>query len=148
MSERIPSHIRLERIEQNGERRSPGQHLFARLRLEWRYVFSLPALGTLGHVELHLLTLLQALETGRLDRRGVHKNIFAILTDDETVALSAVEPLYCSLFCHIEYWCSFQLIYAGEIRKYRRQGHSPQQPVCSRPLRSNALGHPTRRMHN
>ena len=33
------------------------------------HVFNLPALGALGHVELHFLTLLQALETARLDRQ-------------------------------------------------------------------------------
>ena len=31
----------------------------------------------------------------------MHKNIFAILTADETVAFGVVEPLYCSLFCHV-----------------------------------------------
>jgi len=88
VSERIRSHIRLERIEQNGERRSPEASPFRTTPpLEWPYVFSLPALRALGHVELHLLTLLQALKTTRLDRRGVHKKIFAILTADETVAL-------------------------------------------------------------
>lgn len=66
------------------------------------YVFSLPALGALRNVELHGLTLLQALEAARLDRREVYKNIFAALTADETIALRVVEPLYCSLFCHID----------------------------------------------
>ena len=65
-------------------------------------VFSLPALGPLGDVELHGLALLQALETARLDRREVHKNIFAILTADEAVAFGVIEPLYCSLFCHVD----------------------------------------------
>jgi hypothetical protein len=46
-----------------------------------------------------------------------HKKVFAILTADETVSLGAVEPLYCSFLCHIEYWSSFQLMYATEIRK-------------------------------
>jgi hypothetical protein len=32
----------------------------------------------------------------------VHKNILAALTADEAVALRVVEPLYCSLFCHID----------------------------------------------
>jgi len=61
-------------------------------------VFRLPALGALGHVELHCLTFLQALETARLDSREVHKNVFACLAADKTVAFSVVEPLYCSLF--------------------------------------------------
>ena len=32
----------------------------------------------------------------------VHKNVFAILTANEAVALGVVEPLYCSLFCHVD----------------------------------------------
>ena len=66
------------------------------------YILSLPALGTLRDVELHGLALLQALETARLDCREVHKNIFATLAADETIALGVVEPLHCSLFCHID----------------------------------------------
>jgi len=66
------------------------------------YVFSLPALGALRNVELHGLTLLQALEAARLDCREVHKNIFATLAADETIPLCVVEPLYCSLFCHMD----------------------------------------------
>jgi hypothetical protein len=37
----------------------------------------------------------------------VYKNIFATLAADETIALRVVEPLYCSLFCHMDYSCSF-----------------------------------------
>ena len=65
-------------------------------------VLSLPALGALGYVELHRLALLQALEAARLDRREVHKNVFATLTADEAVAFGVIEPLYCSLFCHVD----------------------------------------------
>src|SRR4029077_11714 len=63
-------------------------------------VLSLPALWPLGHVELHTLALLQAAEAACLDRREVHKYIFATLTADEAVAFGVVKPLYCSLFCH------------------------------------------------
>jgi len=70
--------------------------------LDRLYVFSLPALGTFRDVELHGLTLLQALEAARLDCREVHKNVFATLAADETITLRVVEPLDCSLFCHIE----------------------------------------------
>jgi hypothetical protein len=66
--------------------------------LECLDVFRLPALGALGHVELDGLTFLQAFETARLDRREVHKNVFAILAADKPVSFSVVEPLYCSLF--------------------------------------------------
>jgi hypothetical protein len=66
------------------------------------YVFSLPALGPLRHIELHSLPFLQALEAACLDRREVYKNIFATLAADETIALRVVEPLHCSLFCHMD----------------------------------------------
>jgi hypothetical protein len=69
---------------------------------EWPYVLSLAALGTLSHVELHGLPLLKAFETACLDRREVHKNIFSGLTANEAIALGVVEPLYCSLFCHVD----------------------------------------------
>src|SRR3954451_10207459 len=52
------------------KRRSPKRSPFARFApgLECLNVFRLPALGTLGHIELHRLALLQALEAARLDR--------------------------------------------------------------------------------
>ena len=70
-------------------------------RLERSDVFSLPAFWPLGHIELHGLALLQALEAARLDCREMDKHILASLTADEAVALGVVKPLYCSLFCHI-----------------------------------------------
>jgi hypothetical protein len=76
--------------------------LFKSTDLERLNVFSLPALRPLGDVELHRLALLQALETACLDRGEVHKNILAILTADEAIAFGVVEPLYCSLFCHVD----------------------------------------------
>jgi hypothetical protein len=87
---------------------------------EWAYVLSLQAFGALRQVELHGLTLLKALETSRLDCREMHKNVSATLTANEAVALGVIEPLYCSLFCHVNTG-SFQSIYAGEIRRYGRQ---------------------------
>jgi hypothetical protein len=69
---------------------------------DWMYVLSLPAFGALRHVELNRLTLLKALEPPRLDRRKMHKNVFAILTANEAVAFGVVEPLYRSLFCHVD----------------------------------------------
>ena len=68
---------------------------------EWAYVLSLQAFGALRQVELHGLTLLKALETSRLDCREMHKNVSATLTANEAVALGVIEPLYCSLFCHV-----------------------------------------------
>jgi len=66
------------------------------------YVLSLPAFGALRHIELHRLALLQALEASRLDRREMHKNVFATLPANEAVAFGVIEPLYCSLFCHVD----------------------------------------------
>src|SRR5690242_7414223 len=66
------------------------------------YVFSLPAFGALRHLELHSLPFLKTLEPARLDCREMHKNILAALTADEAVAFRIVEPLHCSLFCHID----------------------------------------------
>ena len=72
-----------------------------RAHSEWPYVFSLPTLGALRNVELYGLPFLKTLELARLDCREVHKNILAALTTDEAVAFGVVEPLHCSLFCHI-----------------------------------------------
>jgi hypothetical protein len=55
-------------------------------------VLSLQALRAFDHVELHGLALLQASESARLNRREMHKNIFAGLTADEAVAFGVVEP--------------------------------------------------------
>src|SRR6516225_667227 len=71
-------------------------------RLEWPHVFSLPAFWTFRHVELHGLALLKALETSSLDCREMHKNVFATLTANEAVDFGVVEPLHCSLFCHVD----------------------------------------------
>src|SRR5438105_15686997 len=78
-----------------------------RRALERANVISLPAFGPLGDIKLHCLALLQALEAARLDRREVHKNIFATLPADKAVAFGVVKPLYCSLFCHV-LTCSFK----------------------------------------
>ena len=78
------------------------RHSRERAHLERLYVFSLQALRALRNVELHCLTLLQALEAACLDRREVHKNILTTLTADEAIAFGVVEPLYCSLFCHMD----------------------------------------------
>jgi len=62
------------------------------------YVLGLPALGALNHIELDLLTFLQAAESTRLDSREVDENVLAILAADETITLGVVKPLYCSCF--------------------------------------------------
>src|SRR5580704_12704300 len=70
-------------------------------------VLRLPALGALGHVELHGLAFLQAAEAASLDRGEMHENVFAILTADKAIALGVVKPLHCSLFCHC--WYSYSV---------------------------------------
>src|SRR5579863_1497376 len=69
-------------------------------RLDCLYVLGLPALGALGHVELHGLAFLQAAEAARLNRGEMHEDVFAILTADKAIAFGVVKPLHCSLFCH------------------------------------------------
>src|SRR5580698_3854547 len=65
---RQPSPASEERPE-NEKAISRGDRLSDyRMCLERLDVLSLPALGALGYVELHTLTLLQALEAARLDR--------------------------------------------------------------------------------
>src|SRR6516164_2942653 len=56
------------------------------------YVLGLPALRAFDHVELNLLTLLQAAESRRLDGGEVHEHILTILAADETITLGVVEP--------------------------------------------------------
>jgi hypothetical protein len=88
------------------------------------HVLSLQALRALGDVELHALALLQALEASRLDCRKMHKNIFAILTADKAIAFGVIEPLDCSLFCHVFYTLVPLLdSYAGGIRKETCAGY-------------------------
>jgi len=61
----------------------------------------LEALRPLGDLKLHTLAFLQTLKTTRLNSREVHKNIFASLPADKTVAFGVVKPLYRALFCHL-----------------------------------------------
>ncbi len=84
--------------------------------LECLHVFCLPALWSLGDIELHRLTLLQTLKASRLDGGEMHENVLAILTANKTVAFGIVEPLYCSLF-HVFVLLFLCDSYAGGIRK-------------------------------
>ena len=68
-------------------------------------ILRLPALRALDHVELHLLTLLQAAEPAGLNRGEVHEDILSILAADKTITFGVVKPLYCSCF-HV-LLCSF-----------------------------------------
>src|SRR5262245_28239221 len=59
-------------------------------------VGSLETLGPLDHIELHLLTLGQALEALSLDGGEVDEDILAPFLLDEAVTLGVVEPLHFS----------------------------------------------------
>jgi hypothetical protein len=63
-------------------------------------VLSLPTLRSLCDFEFHALAFLKTAKSAGLDRREVHKNIFAALPADEAIALGVVKPLDCSLFRH------------------------------------------------
>jgi len=66
--------------------------------LERPDVLGLQALGALRHLKFYALPFLQAAEPASLDGREMHENILATLAADESVTLSIVKPLYCSLF--------------------------------------------------
>jgi hypothetical protein len=58
-------------------------------------LLSLQAFLALGHGERHLLTFLQALEAGRLDRAEVNEHVVtALIATDEAKTLGVVEPLH------------------------------------------------------
>jgi hypothetical protein len=64
------------------------------------HILRLPSFGSFDHVELNLLSFLQAAEASRLDGREMYEYILAVLAADKSIALGVVKPLYCSLFCH------------------------------------------------
>jgi len=66
--------------------------------LQRLHILGLPPLRALDHIELHLLTFLQAAESIRLNGREVYKHVLAVLTADKSIALGVVKPLYCSCF--------------------------------------------------
>ena len=61
-------------------------------------VLGLPALRAFDNVELHLLTFLEAAESGCLDGGEVNEHILTVLAADESITLRVVKPLYCSCF--------------------------------------------------
>src|SRR5690348_13089502 len=85
----------------------PGPRLVAFLWQAWPARGSggadaggLQALRALGHLELHVLVLLQAAEAGAVNLGVVHEDVRSVGAGDEAVALLRVEPLDGSL-CHI-----------------------------------------------
>ena len=74
-------------------------HFFVRKNLCYNYyVGSLRSAVALCHVESNRLTLFQSLEAISYDSGEMYEYILASLrVGDEAVALSSVEPLYCTL---------------------------------------------------
>ena len=77
----------------------PASGFNAGFALDLADVGGLEPLGALGHLELDLIALGEALEALRLDGVEVHEHVVASLLGDEAVALRVVEPLDRSL-CH------------------------------------------------
>src|ERR1700683_3680339 len=63
-------------------------------------VSGLRALRALGHLELHVLVLLEAAEAVAVNLGVVHEDVRSVGAGDEAVALLRVEPLDGSL-CHV-----------------------------------------------
>src|ERR1039458_5169950 len=99
-------------------------------------VLSLQALRAFDHVELHGLALLQASESARLNRREMHKNIFAGLSSELAVAFGVVEPLHCSLFCHL-------IVLFPFLNVLRRKFVGDQSGTCHSGRRSEPPSHAT-----
>jgi hypothetical protein len=99
---------RTRRIKQKLRAAFRPPSLYLRVRfygsgLDSLYVLGLPAFGAFDHIELYLLTFLQAPESVCLNRGEVYKYILPILAADKTIAFGVVKPLHCSCF----HTCSF-----------------------------------------
>jgi hypothetical protein len=64
------------------------------------YVEGVQALGTLLALKIDRIPLIQDLEATLLNRREMHKYVFASGTLNETVSFSAIEPLHYTTFSH------------------------------------------------
>src|SRR6266566_2994553 len=83
-------------------------------------VLSLPALRAFRHVELHRLPFLQATKAACLNSGEMHENILASLTADKAITFCVVEPLHCSLFCHLIFLFPFLELCREESLRVRR----------------------------
>ena len=72
-------------------------------QLQLGHVGRLLALRPFHDIELNFLPFGQGLESVSLERRVVHKNIVAIRSRDESVALGVVEPLYGAFVSHVPF---------------------------------------------
>jgi len=73
--------------------------------LEAYDVLGLQTLGALLDFELNRLSFVEGLVPIGLNGRKVHENVLTGLALDESVALSRIEPLYCTLLS-AHCWCS------------------------------------------
>ena len=101
--------------------------------LERLYVRRLPALGALDDVELNGLTLLEALESVRVDGGVMHEDILAVLTRDEAEALRVIKPLNSTLFHFESYFLNFELRLSETERPLADLAWLGE--YCSRPVR-------------
>jgi hypothetical protein len=69
-------------------------------------VLCLPALGTLGHIELNALAFLKRTETVRLDGGVVNEYILTIFPAKKSKTLGIIKPLDCSLFHNVLLLCT------------------------------------------
>jgi hypothetical protein len=54
------------------------------------------AFGALFHIKADSLTFFKGLETLTLNGRVVNKDIFAVISRDESITLACIEPLHCA----------------------------------------------------
>ena len=78
----------------------PTQIALCALLLIAHYVKRVQPLGTLLALEIDRIPLIQGLETTLLNRREMHKYVFASGTLDETVSFGAIEPFHYTTFSH------------------------------------------------
>ena len=64
------------------------------------YVERVQALGTLLALKIDRISLVQGLETALLNRRKMHKNIFASRTLNEAIPFGAIKPFHYTTFSH------------------------------------------------
>jgi hypothetical protein len=89
----------------SGKNEDSSRFACLEIALEKLHVLSLPALWSLGYVELNGLTFLQRAEAIALNRGEVDEDILAVRPAEKSEALGVVKPLHCSLF-HICLSCS------------------------------------------
>ena len=76
----------------------PGTHQITHLcpqarKLDSNYTSGIDAFSALTELELNTLTRLKRAEAIRLDGGVVHKNVFTVILEDESVPLGTVKPL-------------------------------------------------------